>query len=95
MVVEKAFIYAIDCPITKSKRTLLMQRYFDNELISKFEIVALDGEYKTRTQFHDAYEECCENIKRGTPVEKNFDLISFYGADFREFIEKCESLEKE
>jgi hypothetical protein len=72
-----------------------MQRYFDDDLIPKFEIVALDGEYKTRSQFHKAYAECCEDVKRGANVEKNFDLISFYGADFKDFAEKCESLERE
>jgi len=81
---EKAFIFTVEDPENKETRTLLIQRYVDAELIPKFEIVALTGEYKTRSQFFKAYKN----------QDLRFDLLSFYAADFRRFIEKCESLEE-
>ena len=84
MTMEKAFIFTTEDPADKQTRTFLIQRYVDEELIPKFEIAVLTGEYKTRSQFHKAYES----------TESRFDLITLYGADFRRLIEKCESLEK-
>jgi len=78
----KTFIITVEDPREKQVRTLLITRYIDAELIPKFEIAALTGEYKTTAQFKDAY---------GT---ERFDLLTFYGADFRRFIEKCEAVEE-
>ena len=84
MTSEKAFIFTVEDPEDKQTRTLVIQRYVDAELTPKFEIAALSGEYKTRTQFYEAYKNS----------ELRFDLITFYGADFSRFIEKCKSLEE-
>lgn len=84
MTSEKAFIFTVEDPEDKKTRTLLVQRYIDAELTPKFEIAALSGEYKTRTQFYKAFKN----------QELRFDLITFYGADFSRFIEKCKSLEE-
>ena len=85
MTTEKAFIFTVDDPEDKqNSRTLVIQRFVDSELIPKFEIAALSGEYKTRTQFYEAFKNS----------ELRFDLITFYGADFSRFIEKCKSLEE-
>ncbi len=81
---EKAFIFTVEDPEDKQTRTLLIQRYIDSELIPKFEIMALTGEYKTRSQFYNAFKN----------PESRFDLLTFYGADFSRFIEKCKSLEE-
>ena len=84
MTTEKAFIFTIEDPEDKKTRTLVIQRFVDAELTPKFEIAALSGEYKTRTQFYEAFKN----------QELRFDLITFYGADFSRFIEKCKSLEE-
>ncbi len=84
MSTEKAFIFTVEDPREKQTRTFLIQRFVDEELTPKFEIAALTGKYKTRTQFYEAYES---GVSR-------FDLITLYGADFRRLIEKCESLEE-
>ena len=84
MSTEKAFIFTVEDPREKQTRTFLIQRYVDEELTPKFEIAVLTGEYKTRSQFHKAYEN----------TESRFDLITLYGADLRRFIEKCEALEE-
>ena len=85
MTEEKAFIFTIEDPEdNQNSRTLVLQRYIDSELTPKFEIAALSGEYKTRTQFYEAFKNS----------ELRFDLITFYGADFSRFIEKCKSLEE-
>lgn len=85
MITEKAFIFTVEDAEGEQTRTLLVQRYVDEELIPKFEIAAITGEYKTRSQFYEAY-------KNG---ESRFDLITLYGADFKDLIEKCKSLEEE
>ena len=86
MTMEKAFIFTIEDPEdNQAPRTILAQRYIDSELIPKYEIAALAGDHKTITQFYEAFKN----------PELRFDLITFYGADFRRFIEKCESLEEE
>jgi len=96
MAVEKTFFHWFDCPVTNKRRTVLIQRFVTGDLIPKFEMVVFDGEYKTRTQFENAFDEYRANLENGIPVEeKNFDYVAFYGADFRELIGKCESLEKE
>ena len=82
MTMEKAFIFTVEDPEDKKTRTILVQRFIDAELIPKFEVAALSGEYKTRSQFHKAFKN----------PELRFDLMTFYGADFRRFIEKCKSL---
>ena len=69
---EKAFIFTVEDPEDKQTRTILVQRFVDSELIPKFEVAALTGEYRTRTQFHKAFKD----------PELRFDLITFYGADF-------------
>ena len=85
MITEKAYIFTVEDAEENQTRTLLIQRYVDDELIPKFAIAALTGEYKTRSQFFNAYEN----------TESPFDLITLYGADFRDLIEKCKSLEEE
>ena len=84
MSTEKAYIFTAEDPREKQIRTFLVQRYVDEELIPKFEIAALTGEYKTRTKFYKAFES----------GESRFDLLTLYGADLRRFIEKCEALEE-
>ena len=84
MITEKAYIFTVETPEENKTRTLLVQRYVDDELTPKFEIAALTGEYKTRSQFYEAYEK----------GESRFDLVTLYGADFRRLIEKCEALEE-
>ena len=84
MTMEKAFIFTVEDPEDKQIRTILMQRYIDAELIPKFEVAVLTGEHKTRSQFYNAFKNS----------ESRFDLITFYGADFSRFIEKCKSLEE-
>ena len=81
---EKAFIFTVEDPEDKQTRTILMQRYIDAELIPKFEVAVLTGEHKTRNQFYAAFKNS----------ESRFDLLTFYGADFSRFIEKCKSLEE-
>ena len=92
MGAEKTFIFSFDCPRTKCRRTALLQRYIDEELIPKFEIAALDGEYKTPSRFNKAFKEYRDQIEAGKPLNKFFDLLTFYGADFQRFIETCEGL---
>ena len=81
---EKAFIFTVEDPEDKQTRTILVQRFVDSELIPKFEVAALTGEYRTRTQFHKAFKD----------PELRFDLITFYGEEFIRLIEKCKSLEE-
>ena len=94
LAVEKTFILTIENPETGGKQTLFMQRFIDHEMIPKFEVSCLDGEYATRTEFFDAFEEYYIKASSGEETDKRFDLITFYPADFRRFIETCESLEK-
>ncbi len=85
MTTGKKFIFTIEDPEdNQAPRTILMQRYIDAELIPKYEIAALAGDHKTSTQFEAAFKNS----------ELRFDLLTFYGADFSRFIEKCKSLEE-
>ena len=91
MAAEKRFIKAFDNPDTGDRITLYAERYRDHELVPKFKIITLDGDFRTPSRLFGAIEEWAD-LQNGESI---FNCFNLYLPGLTWLRETLEALETE